>query len=171
MYSIETVVREDKNNVRKEQKMLFGTGRLTNDPPAIKDVAGGYQVMQGSKDHRFSMAFNNGRDKDGNEKPATFYNIVLWGKSAEIMSKIGYKGREVEVVGRVEKQSYTNSNGEPVEYEVLVIERFDAKGKSKNAENQNNQNNQYNNQTNNSQPELNSNDAVPVDPSEDDIPF
>lgn len=161
MLSIETVVREDKNNVKQEVKMIFGTGRLTNDPPQVREVAGGYRVLQGSKDHRFSIAFNVYDKEAGEEKPV-FYNLVAWGKMADALSKVGYKGREIEVAGRIEKQSYTNSEGKEVKYDVLVIERFEARGKSK----QNQENG-----TSNSEPQLNESDAQPVEVSEDDIPF
>lgn len=114
MYSIVTVVRN-----KREEKMLFGTGRLTSDPPAIQEVKGGYKVLRG---RGFSIAFNNGKDK-----PATFFPLVFWGKNAENMQKLGFKGQLIEVAGRLENQSYTAQDGTKKTIEVLVVEKFECK--------------------------------------------
>lgn len=119
MYSIETVVRTIKGE-KKENKMVFGTGRLTAEPPTVADVKGGYKVLRASKDARFAIAFNNGKDKS-----ATFYNLVLWDKNAENMAKLGFKGQLVQVAGRLEEQPYTAQDGTKKTSEVLVVERFE----------------------------------------------
>jgi len=121
MYSIETVVREVKGT-KKEVKMLFGTGRLTNDPPSVQEVNGGYKVLRGSKEHHFSIAFSNGKDKD-----ATFYPLVAWDKLAENLAKLGFKGQLIEVAGRIETRPYKAQDGTERTFESLVIEKFDVK--------------------------------------------
>ncbi|WPS85371.1 single-stranded DNA-binding protein (plasmid) [Brevibacillus halotolerans] len=124
MYTIETVVREIKGE-KKEQKMLFGTGRLTNDPPQVKVVGqNGVKVMRGSKDHSFAIAFPDpslGKDNNGRTK-SKFFNVSIWEKNAEVLARLGYKGQPIEVFGRIETKSY-NGN----EYEELTIERFEVK--------------------------------------------
>lgn len=122
MYTKVTVVREIKGE-KKEQEMIFGTGRLTNDPPAVQSVGNnGARVLRGNKDHRFSIAFNNGRNKD-----ATFYPVTAWAEQADNLAKLGFKGQEVEIAARIEVQNYNDAQGNPKSAEVLVVERFDVK--------------------------------------------
>jgi single-strand DNA-binding protein len=114
MKVIEKVVR----NIKGEEKVidfLFGSGRLTSNPPKIREVKGGYKVMKG---YGFSIKFNNGKDKNPD-----YYPLEVWGKNAELMSRLCFEGQLIEVSGRLEKQTY-KKNGEEKEITVLIIERF-----------------------------------------------
>lgn len=113
MLNKETVVRQ-VNGKSVNQEVVFGVGRLTNDPPQIVTVGdNGAKVMRGSKDHNFAIAFNVGKDK------TEFLNITLWNKNAENLEKLGFKGQRIAVVGRIEKSEYNGKS-----YENLVVERF-----------------------------------------------
>lgn len=120
MHTVETVAREF-NGQKQEVKMLFGTGRLTNDPPALHSTPQGKTVLSSQKGHRFAIAFNNGKDKD-----ADFYGVEAWGKTAENLAALAFKGQSVEVAGRIREDKYT-SNGEERVSMVLTVERFDVK--------------------------------------------
>ncbi|MFF2531447.1 Single-stranded DNA-binding protein [Brevibacillus sp. NPDC058079] len=124
MYTIENVVREIKGE-KKEVRVLFGTGLLSNNPPEVQEVGqNGAKVLRGNKDHPFALAFPDpslGKDEHGRTK-LKFFNVEAWAKNADNLHQLGYKWQPIEVVARVEKQTY-NGN----EYEMLVIERFEVK--------------------------------------------
>jgi single-strand DNA-binding protein len=155
MKVIEKVVR----NVKGEEKVvdfLFGSGRLTANPPEIREVNGGYKVMRG---FGFSIKFSNGKNK----KP-DYYPIELWGSNAENMARLGFEGQLVEVAGRLEKQTY-KKDGEDKEITVLVVERFTClEYKPKNEENPTTSESQEYN-------DVPSDFSNPTNPLEDDIPF
>lgn len=109
MHQREKVVR----TIKGEEKVIdfvFGSGRLTGNPPEIQDVKG-YKILRG---FGFSLCFDNGKNK----KP-TYYALELWGNNAEHMARLGFKGQLIEVSGRVTVDSY---NGK--ETNILTVERF-----------------------------------------------
>ncbi|WCF11443.1 single-stranded DNA-binding protein (plasmid) [Paenibacillus thiaminolyticus] len=120
MYTIVDAVREIKGE-KKVQKMVFGTGRLTNDPPKVQTVGkNNSKILRGSKDHRFSIAFNGG----GTTK---FFPVTAWEKNAENLARLGFKGQIIEIAGRIEEQNYEDKEGKSKSIEILVIEKFDLK--------------------------------------------
>ncbi|MBU1304697.1 MAG: single-stranded DNA-binding protein, partial [Alphaproteobacteria bacterium] len=48
----------------------------------------------------FSIAVDNGKDKDGQSRPATWFDCSLWGKRAESLEKYILKGTKLAVSGR-----------------------------------------------------------------------
>lgn len=48
----------------------------------------------------FSLAVSNGKDRDGNERPATWYDCSLWGKRGEALSSHIKKGTKLLLEGR-----------------------------------------------------------------------
>lgn len=48
----------------------------------------------------FSVAVNNGKDKDGNERPATWFDCSIWGKRAESLERHITKGTKLTLEGR-----------------------------------------------------------------------
>jgi len=58
--------------------------------------------QQGSGDAvlNFSLAVDNGKDRDGNSRPATWYDCAIWGKRAEALEKHILKGTKLSVSGR-----------------------------------------------------------------------
>jgi single-strand DNA-binding protein len=121
MYTIEKVEREYKDG-KKEIKFIAGVGNLTNDIEVksvkLKDGTSSYVVGGYGQ----NIAFNYYED---GEKKALFYPIEAWGKTAEALGKIGKKGMEIAVIGRLEERSYTSKNTQKTYInEVLVIEKF-----------------------------------------------
>ena len=48
----------------------------------------------------FSVAVDNGKDREGNKRPATWYDCSLWGKRGEGLASFLTKGSRVAISGR-----------------------------------------------------------------------
>ena len=48
----------------------------------------------------FSLAVDNGKDKDGNKRPATWFDCSIWGKRAEALERHITKGSKLALTGR-----------------------------------------------------------------------
>ncbi len=77
-------------------------GRLGRDPE-LRFTTSGKAVAT------FSIAVNRAFSKT---KEVDFFNIVVWGKSAEHCANYLSKGRLVGVQGRLQSRSYETSNGD-----------------------------------------------------------
>lgn len=84
-------------------KCLF-TGRLTADIELKK--------TETEKTYaRFSLAVQrNFKDKEGN-RPVDFVPCVVWGQTAEFISKYAHKGDLIEVEGELRTGNYTDKDG------------------------------------------------------------
>ena len=78
-------------------------GRITKDI-TVRSTQNGKSVAS------FSVATNQSwKDANGQKQDkATFHNIVIWGKLAEIAGQYLVKGQEVYIEGRIETRQYTN---------------------------------------------------------------
>lgn len=88
-------------------------GRLTRDPELRFIPNSGTAVA------RFSMAVNREFKKEG-QPEADFFNIVVWGKSAENCANYLRKGRLVAINGRMQNNNYEDKNGVK-HYNVEVV--------------------------------------------------
>lgn len=124
MYTVKTVVETIKEE-RKEVQMVFGTGRLSNDPPAVQTVGNnGAKVLRGSKDHKFAIHFPDptlGKDDQGRPK-RKWFSLEAWSYNADNLAKLGFKNQEIEIVGRIEVDTYQGKS-----FEKLVVEKFEVK--------------------------------------------
>ena len=120
MYTIEKVIREF-NEEKKEIKFLAGVGNLTADVEAREVEKKDGEKIFVAGGNKQSIAFNYWED---NERKTLFFPIEAWGKTAENLGKLGTKGRQLCVVGRLEERSYTNQAGKTYINEILVVERF-----------------------------------------------
>lgn len=77
-------------------------GRLARDPE-LRFTTSGKAVAT------FSIAVNRPFSKT---KEADFFNVVVWGKSAEHCANYIAKGRLVGIQGRLQSRSYDAPNGE-----------------------------------------------------------
>lgn len=121
MHTKKTVI-EEFNGKRNEIEMVFGTGRLTNDPPELRQTTSGKNVLSGQKGQNFSIAFNQGKDKE-----ALFYRLEAWDKTAENLQRLGFKGQEIELAARVKVENFTRADGTEGTANVLIVDRFDVK--------------------------------------------
>ena len=80
-------------------------GRLVADPELR------YIPSTGKAVATFSMAVDRGfTGKDG-QKQTDFFNIVVWGKSAENCANYLAKGRLAAIKGQIQNRSYEDNNG------------------------------------------------------------
>jgi single-strand DNA-binding protein len=58
----------------------------------------------------FSVAINNGKDKDGNERPADFINCRAWRETANFISKWFQKGKMIAIEGKFKTNKYQHKS-------------------------------------------------------------
>lgn len=126
-------------------------GRMTKEID-IRSTASGKSV--GS----MSIAVNDGyKDKNGQwVNESSFFNVTVWGKSADYVKEYIKKGERVSVVGKLKQETWTTQAGDKGSRVVIVANNvskldYQKKGDSQNnsvnsqgnsANNQNNSNNQ-----------------------------
>lgn len=66
------------------------------------------------------IAINNGKNENGEDKPADFPKICVYEKQAENLAKYCKKGSLVAVTGRLKTRNYEKEDGTKV-YETYVI--------------------------------------------------
>ena len=54
----------------------------------------------------FSVAVDNGKDKNGNKRDSTWFNCSVWGKRAESLEAYITKGTKLTLSGRVDVDVY-----------------------------------------------------------------
>lgn len=96
---------------------VFLIGRLVRDPD-VKYTSGTQMAMA-----RFTLACDNGKDRDGNKREADFVPCIAWDKKAEAIEKYVKKGQLFSVRGKFQTGSYVDDNGDKkYTYNVLVQE-------------------------------------------------
>jgi single-strand DNA-binding protein len=78
-------------------------GNLTKDPE-IK------VAPSGSKIARFSIAVNEGKNKEGQEL-VQYFNLTAWERLAEIVEMYVKKGYKVAVTGKIQNRSWDKPDG------------------------------------------------------------
>ena len=86
------------------------TGRLVYEPE-IKTTTNGTTVLS----NRIAV---NRNDKN---KTTDFFNIKIWGKSAEFVAKYFKKGDPIELTGRLQTESYEKQDGTKVNDVVIFV--------------------------------------------------
>lgn len=90
-------------------------GRLVADPE-LRTTNSGKSVAN------FRIAVDRSFSKDGN-KEADFITIVVWGNTADFVSKYFSKGDMIALRGEIQTRSYEDSNGNKrTAFEVLARE-------------------------------------------------
>jgi single-strand DNA-binding protein len=90
-------------------------GNLTRDPE-IKALPSGNKVCS------FSLATNrNYKDKDGNRQEAVeFHNIVVFGRTAELVAQYLKKGSQACVEGRIQTRSWEQDGVKKYRTEIVA---------------------------------------------------
>ncbi|MEB8172187.1 single-stranded DNA-binding protein [Macrococcus caseolyticus] len=162
------------------------TGRLTKDPE-FRVTTSGVSVAT------FTLAVNRMFSNDQGEKQADFINCVTFRKQAENVNNFLSKGSLVGVDGRLQSRSYDNKEGQRVYVTEVICDsvQFLEPKNSQNQQNngvqqpnhtQTNNNNQNNQNVNRGQNNANNgysqqhenpfaNSTVPIDVSDDSLPF
>jgi single-strand DNA-binding protein len=86
-------------------------GRLTKDPELRFIPNSGKAVA------KFSIAVNREFSKD---KEADFFNVVVWGKTAEYVANYSKKGRLIAINGNMRNNNYEDKNGTK-HYNIEVV--------------------------------------------------
>lgn len=74
-------------------QLLMIAGAVGKDA-VLRRTQGGDDVLN------FSVAVSNGKDKDGNDRPSTWFDCSLWGPRAEKLQRYITKGCKLTVTGR-----------------------------------------------------------------------
>lgn len=69
---------------------------------------------------QFTVAVNNGKNKDGKELASDFINCVIWEAQAENMKKYTKKGSKVAVKGSIKNDNYEDEEGNK-KYRTYVL--------------------------------------------------
>jgi single-strand DNA-binding protein len=92
------------------------TGRMTRDPEMRTTTTGKSVAAFGiAVEKRF-------KPQDPNEKDADFFNVTVWGQTAEFVANYASKGRMVGVDGRLQQRKYTNKDGVEVNTVDIVAD-------------------------------------------------
>jgi single-strand DNA-binding protein len=75
-------------------QILTIAGNVGKDAVLCQPQGGGDAVLN------FSIAVDNGKDKDGQARPATWYDCSIWGKRASSLERYVLKGTKLAVSGR-----------------------------------------------------------------------
>ena len=76
----------------------------------------------------FSIAVDNGKDRDGKSRPATWFDCALWGKRAESLERYITKGTKLTVSGRPSARAH-----EGKAYLGITVNELTFQGSSQNS--------------------------------------
>lgn len=98
-------------------QMLIIAGTLGRDAE-LRD-ANGEKVLN------FSVAVDNGKDRDGGKREPTWFRCALWGKRAESAAPYFLKGTRLTLTGRPTARAHDDKA-----YLGLTVDQFSFMGKS-----------------------------------------
>ncbi len=110
-------------------------GRLTKAPEIRFSQTNNVKVAS------FSLAVNRRYVKQGEERQADFFNIVVYSKLADFVEKFLKQGTQICVLGRLQTRNYEDKNGikryvtEVIAEEIYFADSYD---KMKNTDTQEN---------------------------------
>lgn len=86
----------------------------------------------------FSVAINNGKDKDGNERPADFINCRAWRETANFIAKWFQKGKMIAIEGKFKTDKYQHKSHSDVTMysSYILIDSVEFCGDKGNSQNQ-----------------------------------
>tara|TARA_R110000764_G_scaffold148971_4_gene236752 strand:- start:1934 stop:2275 length:342 start_codon:yes stop_codon:yes gene_type:complete len=104
------------NNLRNKVQLIGNIGQT----PELKNLESGKSVLN------FSLATNESYKDEKGEKitNTSWHNIVAWGKTAELLSKLTKKGSSIAVEGKITYRSWENKEGQKIRETEIVIEDF-----------------------------------------------
>ena len=104
--------------------------RVTLIANLVRDPEMG-QTTSGMATCKFTVACNNGKDKDGNERPADFITCKAFDKRAQAIGKFFKKGSPICVTGAFKTDVYDSKKheGEKVYSSYVLVSDFEFIGK------------------------------------------
>lgn len=73
---------------------------------------------------KFSLACSR-MDKN---KTTDWFDLVAWGKTAEIISQYCGKGKQIGVIGQLQTRSYTNNEGKNIKVHEIMVNSLEMLG-------------------------------------------
>jgi single-strand DNA-binding protein len=103
-------------NLRNQVRLIGNVGAL----PVVKTFESGQTNV------RFSLAVNEVyTDKNGERQTDTsWYNLVAWGKTAELISKLVDKGAEIAIEGKLSSRTYEDQHGNTRYITEIIVNEF-----------------------------------------------
>ena len=95
---------------------FIGIGRLTNDIE-LKETSGGKYYVKNS------LAIKNDFKNVNGQYDTEFINIVVWGKSAEVLCNYSSKGMLIAIEGRISTRDYEKNDGTKGYITEIVCEK------------------------------------------------
>lgn len=74
---------------------------------------------------RFSMALDNGKNKNGERVEPTWIDCVAFGKTAEAIERFFHKGNRIGIVAHARENKFTDRDGNERKKIEFVVDRFD----------------------------------------------
>lgn len=88
-------------------------GRITQDIE-LRATASGLSAVS------MFVAINNGKDQDGNDRPADFPKVYVYDKQAENVAQYCHKGSLVGITGRIKTRTWDKEDGSRG-YETYIL--------------------------------------------------
>jgi len=84
------------------------------------------EYAEGKKMARMSMATHESRKTDDGKRETitTWHNLLAWGKTAEVMSKIFSKGQRLYIEGKLSYREYTTNENIKKQSTEIVVSDF-----------------------------------------------
>lgn len=103
--------------------------RVTLIANLVRDPEMG-QTTSGMATCKFTVACNNGKDKDGNDRPADFITCKAFDKKAEAIGRYFTKGKPICVTGSFKTDVYDSKKheGEKVYSSYVLVNEFEFVG-------------------------------------------
>lgn len=100
-------------------------GNLVSDPE-LRQTQTGKSVV------KFTVAVNNGKDADGNDRPADFITCQAWEKRADFVAKWWKKGKPIALTGAFKTDKYQDKNHNDVTHynSYILVNNVEFVGKS-----------------------------------------
>lgn len=93
-------------------------GRITRDIE-LKTTQSGKKYIQ------FTIACDNGKDKEGNKLEADFVNCVAWERRAEVIAEYVKKGDRFLVAGQFKTDKYETDSGENRYRSYVLVREYE----------------------------------------------
>ena len=97
---------------------VFIIGRLTADP-SLRYTQGGTSIASMSLANNKSFTQNNER-----KEQVSYFNLIAWGKTGEIMAQHCKKGVRIGVEGRMQQRAWQDKDGAKRSTVEIVVENF-----------------------------------------------
>ena len=104
MNGVITILKPGMKKWRNEMNNVILIGRLTKDSE-LKYIQSGTAVSN------FSIAVDKSYKKD-DQKETNFFDVVIWGKTAESLNQYLTKGKQIALQGELEQQRWKSGEGE-----------------------------------------------------------